>query len=251
MTASTNIQRPPYKNPPIIEAVISVHFDVPVEERSIDAFARKRKAAYPRVEDNVEMSASLDLSTHRAVATTRKVGRKLTSGDGSHVINFLLNQMAVIQLAPYADWDTLYREARKNWDVLVKIHEKRAVSRVSARYINRIDIPARLTDRIDLSMYFNVGLSFPKQIMEMDLEGFNINFGATDQNNHYRTVVNFTSSPQIIIDHLSFTIDIDVITIDQLPPNDDRIWDRINSLRAVKNDLFESFITNETRELFG
>jgi hypothetical protein len=99
MATLTNDQLGSYKSPPAIEAVISVHFEAPLEEKSIDAFVRRRKTEYPRSEDNVEISSSLDLSTRKAAASSRKVGRKLTSSDGGHVINFFYNQMATIQIS--------------------------------------------------------------------------------------------------------------------------------------------------------
>lgn len=251
MTASVNDHRASYKNPPAIEAVISVHFVAPLNIGEIDAFARKRQGKYPRVDDNVEISTSFETPTRRAVASTRNVGKKLTSGDGSYMINFISGQMAVIKLAPYAGWEALFTEGRENWDFLVKIIDKKALSMVSTRFINRIDVPVSPNDKLNLNAYFNLGLSLPSKIVGMDLNGFNINFGATDEKNQYRTVINFTSAPQAIIDHLSFTVDIDVITIDQLPLKDDLIWDRVNSLRQIKNDLFKSLITDQTRMLFG
>jgi hypothetical protein len=150
MTTPTVVPQPPYKEPPIIEAVIAMHFAVPIELKSIEAFALKRQARFPRNDDMLEMSTSFDTKTTRTASTMKKVGRKFHSPDGACVIVITPAQLAVIQRAPYTDWDTLCGEAREHWKCLTKIVKRRDVSRVSARYINRIDIPVDMNGHVDL-----------------------------------------------------------------------------------------------------
>jgi hypothetical protein len=74
-----------------------MHFAVPIELKSIEAFALKRQARFPRNEDMLEMSTSFDAKTTRTASTMKKVGRKLHSPDGARVIVITPAQLAVIQ----------------------------------------------------------------------------------------------------------------------------------------------------------
>jgi uncharacterized protein (TIGR04255 family) len=250
MTTPSGVPQPPYKKPPIIEAVIAMHFAVPLEIKSIEAFALKRKARFPRREDMLEVKASFDTKAIRSASTMKKVGRRLHSSDDARVIVIMPAQLAVIQRAPYTDWDTLCGEAREHWKSLTKIVKRRDLSRVSARYVNRIDIPIAINGHVDLHKYFNIGLSLPQYAQAMALQMFHVNCSLLHASGQYRYTINVASTPSPLIDYMSFTIDIDIVTIGVVPQNEEKMWELIGSLRQLKNDLFESCITSETRKLF-
>ena len=241
---------PPYVKPPIIEAVIAIHFAVPLEQKSIDAFALKRKARFPRSEDVVAVSASFDTQAKRTASSIKTIGRKVSSSDGARAIIIMPAQLAVIEQAPYTDWDTLYGEAREHWNAFTKIVKRRDLSRVSARYINRVDIPVDMNGHVDMHKYFNAGLSLPPYAQSMALQMFHINCSLLHASGQYRYTLQLASTQSALIDHMSFTIDIDIATTGAVPQNDEKMWELIGSLRQPKNDLFESCITPETRKLF-
>jgi uncharacterized protein (TIGR04255 family) len=250
MTTPAGVPEPPYKKPPIIEAVIAVHFAVPLEQKSIDAFALKRKARFPHSEDMVAVSASFDTQAKRTASSMKKIGRQLHSSDGGRAIIIMPTQLAVIQRAPYTDWDTLCGEAREHWKSLTKIVKRGDLNQVSARYINRIDIPVDTNDHVDLRKYFNIGLSLPPYAQAMALQMFHVNCSLLHASGQYKYTLNIASTPSPLIDYMSFTIDIDIATIGVVPQNEEKMWELIGSLRQHKNDLFESCITPETRKLF-
>jgi uncharacterized protein (TIGR04255 family) len=57
MNEANNLM-PPYRKPPIIEAVIALHFSAPLDLKLIDMFGRRVKSRFPQVEELVEMSAT-------------------------------------------------------------------------------------------------------------------------------------------------------------------------------------------------
>ncbi len=229
---------------------MAMHFAVPLELKLIEAFAIKRQARFPRIEDMVEMSASFDAKTNRTASTMKKVGRKLHSSDGHRAIIIMPAQLAVIQRAPYTDWDTLCGEAREHWKSLNKIVKRRDLSRVSVRYINRIDIPVDMNGHVDLHKYFNIGLSLPPYVQTMALQMFQVNCALLHSSGQYKYILNMASTPSPLIDHMSFTIDIDIATTGVVPQSEENLWELIGSLRQPKNEMFESCITLETRKLF-
>jgi uncharacterized protein (TIGR04255 family) len=240
-----------YNKPPIVEAVIALHFATPLTAKEIDAFARKSKKAFPFSEEIITIAVNVQNRQKTSSTTAQKIGYKLSSLDRTRLIMVQPSQFGVLQQAPYAGWDVFYSEAHAHWQVLKKITKHKAISRVSTRYINRIDIPAAAATPIDLSRYFSVGLSLPKYAEAMVLQNFYLNCSLLHSNTQYTNVLQFAAVPSPLIDHLSFTIDIDVVTSTQaLPQHEEGLWQLINSLRTYKNELFEACITDETRKLF-
>jgi uncharacterized protein (TIGR04255 family) len=242
--------RPPYKKPPIVEAAIALHFATPLDDREIDAFARRRRTTFPLSEELVELSAAFNPQTKQSISGARKTGRKLTSSDGDRVIIIMQAQLAVIQLAPYKDWNDLFLDAREQWNALFKIIKRRRLSHASTRYQNRIDIPIDESGRVDLHKYFTVGLSLPPYVQAMSLQTFYVHSTLLDATGRYRHTLQLASTPSPLIDHVSFTIDTDIATTEPMPDYEDKMWALVNSLRKSKNDLFESCITPATRKLF-
>ena len=96
-----NDPTPPYNKPPIIEAVIALHFVAPLEQKDIDTFARKSKKSFPFSEDIIEMSTIFNPQTKQQASNVRKIGNKLNSADRTRlIIAFNSTQFGVIQQAP-------------------------------------------------------------------------------------------------------------------------------------------------------
>lgn len=240
----------PYLKPPIIEAVIALHFAESLEQKDIDTFARKSLKHFPRSDEIIETRATLNPQMKQSVADFRKVGRKLYNVDPTFLIMITANQFGVIQQAPYTNWDIFCKEARSHWNVLKKIIAYKPVSRVSTRYINRIDIPVGDDGYVDLKKYFNVGLSLPTYTQGMTLQNFFLNTALRHKDGEYMNVLQVAATPSPLINHLSVMIDIDIATTGEVPVDEDKMWTLINGLRKYKNDLFESCITPDTRNLF-
>ena len=243
---------PPYKKPPIVEAIIAVHFTTPLAEKYIDRFAQRQKDQFPRSEQRLRVELHFDVATKQQRGRVDKDGYKLRSQNTAQLVIITPSQMGFVQLAPYTQWDELYKGARRQWDALKKVTDHIALSRVSTRFINRIDVPARSADKsIDLRKYFSAGLSLPTSLSSMALKAFNVSCSLVDEKNELMQVLKLAATPSPLIDFVSFLLDIDVYTTGPLPGREEDIWSLINTLQSRKNSLFESFITDDTRELFG
>jgi uncharacterized protein (TIGR04255 family) len=239
-----------YNKPPIIEAVIAIHFAERLAVKEIEAYSRKPKKAFPFSEDIAVIETKFDVRAKKTVSNIQKLGYKLSSADRTRLVMIQPLQFGVIQQPPYSGWDTLYQEARMHWGVLRKIVGHKPISRVSTRYINRIDIPAGATGVVDLPKYFNIGVSLPQYAQGMSLQTFAINCTLINSIQHYTSVMQVAAVPSPLIDHLSFTIDIDIATTGSIERSDDKLWELIGTLRKPKNELFEACITQDTRTLF-
>ncbi len=250
MTSSQTSPSISYKKPPIVEAVLAIHFAETIPLKTIEAFAAKRKAKFPRSEDLIETKFETNLKdTHKT--GVRKVGMRLHSSDGSRLIIFRGDQFALVHLAPYTDWDCLYDETREHWESLAKILKHKNISYFSTRYVNRVDIPVDNNNGVDLQTYFKIGIMLPLGTAKaLHLENFATTTTLVDPLGAYRFLLQFSSIQSPLIDCVSYLIDIDLITSGTHPKKDEDAWSFVKSLRQAKNDLFEACITDETRKLF-
>lgn len=239
-----------YNKPPIIEAVIAIHFAERLAVKEIEAYSHKLKKTFPFSEDIAVIETKFDVRAKKTVSNIQKLGYKLSNADRTRLVMIRPPQFGVIQQAPYSGWDTFYQEARTHWGVLTKIVGRKPISRVSTRYINRIDIPVGTAGVVDLQKYFNIGVSLPQYTQDMSLQTFTINCSLINSVEHYNSVLQVAAVPSQLIDHLSFTIDIDIATTCSVESHDDKLWKLIGTLRTPKNELFEACITPETRKLF-
>jgi uncharacterized protein (TIGR04255 family) len=240
--------KPPYPRPPIVEAVIAVHFPTALPIKWIETFAKKLEKSYPLVEDLNTMTANFDAVTNTlASSSSRGIGKRIFSFDRSRAIVLLENQLSICRLAPYLKWEDLCADAIRSWEVLKKIGMHIKVSHASTRYINRIDIPAKNNMSIELDEYFKLGLSLP---YGFSLNNFYVNYDLSRPKEQLRCTIQFLVSPPILIDHLSIMLDIDCVSTGPAFPADTAMWERISKLRQQKNEVFEDCITMNTLRLF-
>jgi uncharacterized protein (TIGR04255 family) len=58
-------------------------------------------------------------------------------------------------------------------------------------------------------------------------------------------------APPAVPGRVSFTLDVDVKRNLEVPQKDADVFELLAAMRKAKNDLFETFITDEARELFN
>ena len=175
---------------------------------------------------------------------------KLTSKDQADVVQIKTNAMVCSRLAPYTGWENFEPRARENWEIWRKTAKHTKIKRIGVRYINRIDIPARKGDIIDIEDYLTIVpkypephllTSFTKYTMQIkgpfSIEGFNLNINT-----------NVVKPP--LIDHFSIILDLDLSPQGDMPQRNDKVWEMINQMREYKNNAFEMCITDKARELF-
>jgi uncharacterized protein (TIGR04255 family) len=247
------VLKPPYANPPIIEAVLAFHFSESLKPQTLERFARQLKKQFP-VQEQM-LAFTIDPANIANSRPPQPRGFKITNADAARVLVMLPETISVIRLPPYTRWEDLLENAKNIWAALKKITGHPPLARLSVRYINRIDIkrPAETREApFALAAYFNLGLILPQANIALPLEGFHLNCQLGDQNNLLRSTIQFAAVPSPpLIDHIAFTLDIDVSTVAPLPMRDADMWTLAETLRQRKNAIFEASITDQTRSLFA
>ncbi len=239
-----------YPKAPITEAIIALHFSSAPSIKSLEKFADKQRKSFPKLETLHTITTKIDVKTAKQDASIVVSGFKLTNADTGLVLQVSHSQFGVSKLAPYGKWDELFDNAHHAWTVFKTVVGHVGLSRLSTRFINRIDIPNKNSERILVNDYFSLGIVLPKVVSDMGLLQFGISCRLDDPKNRLLNIINVSSVEPPLLDHSSFSVDIDVVTTDDIPTKEELIWDRINGLRTSKNSVFEAIITDATRALF-
>jgi uncharacterized protein (TIGR04255 family) len=236
-----------YTRPPVIEAVIEFQFAAPIGAREQERLRDKLKKFYPAIELQTEYQVAI--TPAGAHTTPGQIGYKLTAANASDICIIRRNSLACSQLAPYTGWDTINSNARRNLDIADKILSRPTISRIGVRYVNRIDVPLEQIAGKDVSVYLKTGVALPEGLAGA-MRAYSVSVDFDDALSGTRTVVNSGIAPPALIDHISIMLDIDVSLQQDIPVKRDDAWQAIEDLRSVKNRVFESLITDATRDLF-
>ena len=245
---------PQYSKPPITEAVIEFQFEGECPDQARAKITRKLRKRYPVEEIMQEMlfQGSSTLVSH----SVTPIGFKLSSQDRTEIVTLTntgtapglpVNRSAALstsQLAPYHGWDSFATRFLEAWDIVEKALHRRKVTRMGVRFINRIDIPGALDDA---GRWVRIAPDMPQEL-PMPV-AFSVNTVLPlDSDTHAN--VGMTVVNPVLPFHSAILLDIDVYWISPIPDLHDGRAEILNSLHNKKNLIFETCITDETRQLF-
>ena len=238
-----------YPKDPINEAVIQVATDALASQDSLTKVARHFEADYPHKEPLTAVDFMFD-TTGGATHMRQEVrGYRLTSITSPDVLVIQPGGIVAARLAPYAGWEQLLAATKRAWFQWRRVGNSGAISRLGVRYINRIDVPAETTANLNLSEYLNYFPNVPK-FSSKSPTGFVIQATVPTEQDYWNVSLTSTIlNPSPLINTVSIVLDIDLFRTDEIPGRDEDLWECIESVRALKNSIFETCITDSTRRL--
>jgi uncharacterized protein (TIGR04255 family) len=242
-----------YSKPPITEAVIAIAVKAATDDEMLEKMTRRFADNYPPPVQRVHLATNVEIQiTDRGIQVRQPPpGYKLVSADGTDVILLVPNQIITSRMAPYPGWEALVSRARENWDIWKRAAGWHEVARIGVRFTNRLDIPMRSQEPIDLDEYLTVSPRLaPIEGLSQPMDQFAVNARAPLGKDNCQLILNVGSIPSPLVATGSFLLDIDVST-ETAPQNDDAIWSLISRIRDYKNEIFEMAITDKARELFA
>ncbi|MEX2410637.1 MAG: TIGR04255 family protein, partial [Candidatus Paceibacterota bacterium] len=169
-----------------------------------------------------------------------------TNEEGNKKVQFRKDGFTFNQLKPYSNWDKFSKEAFKYWNIYKKEILPESIDRIALRYINKIDLP--LTDDLNFTEYF---LNFP-QLPSIFEQGYLSLFhrikAQCRKGDFIANVVSNFEKPED--NYLPFILDIDVYGLRDFSINEN-LNEEFLKIRENKNEIFESLITDKTRDLFS
>jgi|WetSurMetagenome_2_1015567.scaffolds.fasta_scaffold86673_2 uncharacterized protein (TIGR04255 family) len=240
---------------PIVEAVLDIDCDMPagfnlaaMEKPAREAF----RPQYPKFrnqfleEHHIEAKANNEPAKHTAKRSVQAL--QFMHDDAKQLVQLRIQGFSFNRLAPYSSLDDYFPEIRRTWDLVRSIASPIQIRVVRLRYINRILLPL-IGGRVELDDYFKTSPKLPGE-EKLQLAGFINQNTAVEVNTGYQVTIVLASQP-VEPEHLPIIFDIcvaDAKTAD--PANWDWILDEIQSLRNLKNQLFEESLTRPCLNLF-
>ncbi len=251
---STRASTPVLARPPIIEAVLDLDCDLPLTWNiaTVEAASRETyRDRYPRFRTQllqgfqIEQQAGAEprLSTQRGIQALQ-----FLTEDERQLVQVRAQGFSFNRLAPYTSLDEYLPEIERIWQLYVELASPVHVRSTQLRYINRILLPLE-TDRVELNDYIKIGPRLPDE-EKLILGSFLNQYVAVEVDTGNQVTMIMTNQAQeqnflpIILDIAASRAEVTE------PENWDHMLSQIQSLRGLKNRVFQDTLTERCLDLF-
>lgn len=242
---------PDYNNPPITEALFEIQIepDSHLNVEALDRLAQKFSGDFPdkklrrRFESRFEFKENLPAETQTVDLGAE--GFVCWDTSKTEVAQFRLDGFAYSRLRPYQGWEKAFQKTIQLWKEYKEVANPTLIRRVVVRFINTINVPH---SRFELSQYLSLAPQLPVQNGE--IHGFlsRVSFALPDTQAKANLIQALAHSTNPLVTPL--IVDLEVAREVGANLELAGIEEIMNSLRPIKNDLFERCITNASRGLF-
>ncbi|BAZ54204.1 hypothetical protein NIES4103_68890 (plasmid) [Nostoc sp. NIES-4103] len=239
-----------YSRTPITEAVIDIQVELSPEFK-LDNLVQVHssiQAEYPEREDVFVLEGLMMAGDNvGATASQTQIGYRFVSSKQKQILQTRLNGFTFSRLSPYDCWETFRDEAQRLWSIYQSLTNPKTIIRLTVRYINRLDIPLPVGD---LKEYLR---TFPEVSADLPqgLSGYFMQLQIPQNNLGAMLVLNQTIVPPPAPEIVSILLDIDIFRERDIPNDQVGIWDFLEQLHKLADEVFEACITERTRELIN
>ncbi|MBA3613503.1 MAG: TIGR04255 family protein [Nitrospirales bacterium] len=234
---------------PITEALINIQVMLPIHKRTIEHLAaldEKFREQYPDKKTIEEFQYKFEGGLpSTGQSSSKQLGFRYTNGDNTQVIQATISGLTFSRLPPYEDWPKLRAEARRVWKIYADIIQPDGITRVAARYINKLELPGPLLDFDD---YLNYVPVVPKALPQM-YAGFYSRIVVPDTKHQCMAIITQMYQPGQDPFAVSVVLDIDVFREKHFG-DEQEAWATIDHLRDFKNLVFFDSLTEKSAELY-
>lgn len=233
---------------PITEAVIDLQVDAASFGQEEIAAVRKRMSVdFPHVGERHEVTTTVNPATSSAEVQRHLHGFVMHDERRSSAVHLRMDGFGLSLLHPYSNWEALREGARTYWKIYAEIARPDTVKRVALRYINRIELPQPLSDFDDYFETFpRIGGKLPQS-----LASFYLRMALPFEDEGVLATITQTIDVAAVSDmSIPVILDIDAYASSSFSPDDDGLWNQLETLRNVKNRVFFGCVTPKCLELF-
>lgn len=234
-----------YPKPPIQEAICEIHFDAnqKLQKNQIELLKPVWNSSYPNQRLIQEKSVTVNFTPEGVTPTENVIGERLVckSSDGKQLAQLSTNFLAVNQVSPYLGWEESFRDMiTQRWNDVQKNIGSLKFQRVGLRYINKIDIPQA---PVAWERWLKYAMPVPKPISISQSR-----FEGKLEDPEYKFNINLLALPAVgAISPL--IIDLDIIW--ERSGKDRNVDEVLEGVHTPLGSIFEAYLTDETRRLFG
>jgi len=243
---------PLLNNAPITEALIDIRIKIK-EGFDVDRFLGLHKdisRQYPSKKARHRWEGKLEFKkgSEPFTASTEIIdGYVFSTVDNKQVFQASIDGFTFNRLKPYDKWETFRDEAYSLWQLYSNLTSPEIV-RVALRYINKFDIPLFPQPLGDFNEYLTAAPIVPEGLPQ-GVNSFLTRVVIHDPETDAAAVI--TQAFEQIIDPKFLPIILDIDVFKQKEPIDEaEVWQTLEKLRHLKNEIFFKCITDKTKELF-
>lgn len=239
-----------YSRAPITEALIDIQAQLP-QGIKLDVLAQvysRIHTEYPKREEVLMVQGQMIVGESvGATASQSQIGYVVFSSDQKQILQMRLDGFTFSRVAPYDCWEAFRDEAIKLWSIYQSLTHPEAITRLSVRYINRLDIPLPVGD---LKEYLR---TFPEVSSDLPqgLSGYFMQIQIPQEDLAAMLVLNQAIVSPPTPGFVSVLLDLDLFRERDIPNNEIMLWDILEQMHDRKNKAFEACITERTRELIN
>ena len=236
-----------YPTPPIAEAVIEFRLKSSLTADQQVKLIDKLKSKYPNDTTQQNLSVHIDADTFSATVTQDSPTHKMASADGSELFLVGPNFVAIAQLPVYQGWAYFSERMKSDWSAAKKVLGFRKIARIGLRYVNKLDFPFE-DDLVQPAKYLRIYVEDPPEFGSKIQSTLSAAYEVAEL--EAIMVVQSATIKSLLPKHLGMLLDIDVGRNENVPQNDEAMFDYLEQARHFKNRMFEACITDVTRETF-
>lgn len=240
-----------FPNAPITEALVDIQVVLPedVGMDELELFSSATEGEYPirqiRTAWTGQVKFGKDVEPEIAGAAPTRDGYLFRTEDGTEVVQARLDGFTFSRLKPYTDWADMRSKSMRLWDAYEKVARPLQIKRIAVRYINQIQVQMGLDIREYVSTTFDIAQDLPQAF-----NNFLLRIQIPFPDPAASVIITQTTGEQSEDESVPLIFDIDVFRVGT--PEIDRasLWDQLDQLREVKNQVFFRSVTEKAKEAF-
>lgn len=236
-----------YARAPITEAVFDVRFAEKLSAREMERLRDSFKNQYSKIEDFNDIK--VEITNGKAATTTQRSGHKLTAINAADIILIRELSFGSGRLAPYENWENFSAVALKNLEQVTTVVGRKMINRIATRFINRFDIPASEIENRDVNEWVTATVALPESLVKT-IGPYSLAVNFVHAETGAKALVQSGVVAPALLKHVSILLDIDVYIDEGISAHKDEVSRLAPTLRAAKNSIFETLITDKLRERF-
>lgn len=235
-----------YKNPPLLEALCEFVFaDEGADVNKIESeFFQVVKAALSNRKEKKDFSVIINQKSAEVKESKGLV--QFINETGNMMAQIGNKTFAVNYLKPYANWEEFSPFIMKMLRIYLTISSHKELTKVTVRYINKIDINA---DGIDTGDYFKLAMVIPEGISE-NIANFVLRTEHIYNDERDLLQLNLHMTPPDKPNVISFIFDTSFINVRPEKNSLENIEKWLAEAHITLNNAFESSLTQKCKALF-
>src|SRR5258708_5559593 len=158
---SITAPKPPYPKAPITEGVIHLSVAGTATPEELQKLVKRFAKDYPQQEALAAINVTINTTGGAATVEQDLQGYRVKSTDQADIVLVFPDGVAAARLPPYPGWEHLRERTRTAWTEWRGNITYSALKRVGIRYINRIDVPIKKAEILEIDAYLRLAPRVP------------------------------------------------------------------------------------------